>query len=121
MFSLTSVTHFDFSSVKYPIAQYVFSHWHRISPSKDIEIIEKKIEKIAKYKAEVSQNCKYSSNFTISIILIIMKYVSASNYLIFQSKSASKFAAELFPRPDSNPGRPRELVQNHVAMSRCTN
>ena len=25
------------------------------------------------------------------------------------------------PRPDSNPGRPRELVQNRVAMSRCTN
>ena len=25
------------------------------------------------------------------------------------------------PRPDSNPGQPRELVQNRVAMSRCTN
>ena len=41
--------------------------------------------------------------------------------LIPYEKLCTEGSFGVYGRPDSNPGRPREPVKFHVAMSRCTN
>jgi len=51
-----------------------------------------------------------------------LKTQYSNQFLKFRETERNPIAQNMFSSwPDSNPGRPRELFQNHVAMSRCTN
>ena len=59
-------------------------------------------------------------SFFLSLLVKVI-WVKGESFLELELHFTSEGSFGVDGRPDSNPGRPREPVKFHVAMSRCTN